>query len=168
VGSMLDYEQQQSNFNPNLQFTEALDFVQFEFECCGIDNKSDWLHSKWKSDQLGKRTQQQYGQQQKMGGGKDVQVPSTCCTVDKLEWIDSDEPWKNPKPKNFEHCQGTTPVDSSGYVHDRGCWDQVMQWYYRQNTCLTPTLGGLALLQVIGIIFTICLIRNINGESEGV
>lgn len=61
-----------------------------------------------------------------------------------------------------------------------------MTWYYRQQLCLTPTLAGLAFLQVnyfhcekkvddifviicikfqiIGIVFSICLIRNIGEE----
>ncbi|OXA58962.1 CD9 antigen [Folsomia candida] len=148
----------------NEHFTNALNYVQYEFECCGIENKSDWDHSKWKSNALQSLgSPSQYGQQT-YNSNKKLTVPKTCCTADKLQWQESEEPWNTPKIKNEEHCQGPESIDYKGYSYHRGCWEQIMTWYYRQQLCLTPTLAGLAFLQIIGIVFSICLIRNIGEE----
>ncbi|ODN02037.1 Tetraspanin-11 [Orchesella cincta] len=132
-------------------FTESLDFTQYELECCGIEGYGDYIHSKWVNKTIAQKGFQR--------------VPVTCCVQDKSqEWL-QEYPWKEPKPKDPARCQASDPAEFNESLNAQGCWSKLNSWYSLHNLILAATSGGLALLQILGVAFTICLFRNIGEEA---
>ncbi|CAL4108834.1 unnamed protein product, partial [Meganyctiphanes norvegica] len=72
-------------------FTTAIDYVQYQLQCCGVSSSVDWSMSRWKLETL---------------GGPELQVPLTCCSLHRAE-----DAHINPDPVNVTLCQSHSLLD---------------------------------------------------------
>ncbi|XP_048727431.1 CD9 antigen-like isoform X2 [Ostrea edulis] len=118
----------------------AWDFVQIELNCCGAESPDTW-----------KNLSIPYN-------GEDVPFPSTCCVLkDKEKAIDDLE---SALPMNSTACFGK----EDGYFHSKGCVDGLKDLIAKYNWIIFGVAIGIAALEVVGIIFAICVCREINKD----
>ncbi|KAK3924162.1 CD82 antigen [Frankliniella fusca] len=141
----------QSNNIANKDFTTAVDFAQYRFNCCGMRNDSDYFNTQWwrqsraKDSRTGPRN-----------------VPLTCCV---LANSDTEEPWQSPQPKQEQSCQDDNPRVHERLRYKQGCLLELVLWFRRESTVLVATCSSIAGLQLLGIVLSICLCRNIAEDA---
>ncbi|XP_043200724.1 CD82 antigen-like [Amphibalanus amphitrite] len=136
-------------------FTVAMDFVQVERKCCGIRDSTDYFNSKWRNSTFAKTPELK-------------EVPDTCCVIknenDKTAFL-------HPRPKNSQLCQSSDPrkygteEDGGPFRHTVGCMAEIQRWFDQETTILLCASLGLAGLLVFGMLFTVCLCRNVEEEE---
>lgn len=132
--------------NDKQAFTDAVDFTQYKFNCCGIMGPDDYTNSTWKnsSDTVSKK----------------LNVSLTCCRLTSTDL----EGWTNPTPGNPEGCQ-STDIKNPDMRHQEGCKAAIEEWFIEESTILIAVGIGVAGLEIFGMIFAICLCRSL-GERE--
>jgi len=167
----------QERFNstaPDQQlFTEAVNYIQFSMKCCGILGDKDY------EGILNRRIQGQGGynqqQQKKNQGQRRFEYPTTCC-VPEDDFFPSDDAWKRPPPKNPDKCQNQNPYETDIYPpsplapppdgrYPQGCWTKISEYFGLLTCCIAAGSGGFAILQILGILFSLCFIRTIGEEA---
>ncbi|GFY67667.1 CD82 antigen [Trichonephila inaurata madagascariensis] len=122
----------------NGQTTEAFDFAQTKFNCCGIFGPQDYEGSNWMTQDLGKG---------------DI-VAKTCCILSNTDHLD-------PKPVNSSWCQSDKAAEHIAFRHEEGCLDKLDD-FLRNITILLVAIGcGAAALEIFGMIFSICLCKEV-------
>lgn len=118
--------------------TEAFDFAQTKFRCCGIFGPGDYEESAWKLEDL----------------GKGDEVSKTCCLLLNDDHLD-------PRPANTTRCQSASPTENLTFRHQQGCL-QKLEEFVKKTSILLVGLGcGMASLQVLGMIFSMCLCKEV-------
>ncbi|GIX91762.1 CD82 antigen [Caerostris darwini] len=122
----------------NGQTTEAFDFAQTKFNCCGILGPQDYADSNWMTQDL----------------GKGDTVAKTCCVLSNADHLD-------PKPLNSTGCQSDKAAENSMFRHEKGCLGKIEN-FLRDMTILFVAIGcGAAALEIFGMIFSICLCKEV-------
>lgn len=124
-------------------FTQAIDYTQVKFNCCGIHNASEYVDSTWEKDSR--------------GGSTTFTVPKTCCVLDKNDT----NAYLNPTPLDENLCY----QDNPNYRHQKGCLHSVKDWVKYESEILIGVGLGIAGLEIFGMIFAICLCRNLGEEA---
>lgn len=137
-------------------FTVAIDFVQVEYECCGIAGSRDFINSEWRNSSYGKLPEAK-------------QVPFTCCVLhneyDRQAFL-------HPQPKNSQLCQSedrrvyATTLNGGPFRYEVGCWDSVGKWFQLETTVIMCGALGVAGLLIFGMLFALCLCRNVEDDEE--
>ncbi|XP_062608668.1 CD82 antigen-like [Saccostrea cucullata] len=116
------------------------DFVQIELDCCGSNSYEDWDKFNITYNAVRK------------------DFPASCCVlVDKETAIDNLD---SAMPKNATFCFNQT----TGYYHDKGCVTGLKDLISKYNWIIFGVAIGIAALEVVGIIFAICVCREINKD----
>ncbi|XP_037084474.1 CD151 antigen-like [Pollicipes pollicipes] len=136
-------------------FSVAIDFVQVEHKCCGIRGSSDFFNSKWRNSSFAKTP--------------DVkEVPNTCCV---LKNENDTAAFLHPRPKNSQLCQSSDPrkyggqQDGGPFRYETGCMVRIRHWFQTETTMILCGALGVAGLLIFGMLFTICLCRNVDEEQ---
>ncbi|XP_022243468.1 CD9 antigen-like isoform X2 [Limulus polyphemus] len=122
--------------------TESIDLAQTKFGCCGVKEAKDYDKIKWKLDNL----------------GQGDNVSKTCCVLKNHDDIDA---FKNPKPVNETLCQSQDLKQNVKFRHQKGCLEKLEEFIRAESTLLLGIGCGIASLQVFGMVFAICLCREI-------
>ncbi|XP_055331360.1 CD9 antigen-like [Paramacrobiotus metropolitanus] len=140
---------------PEFQARSAyFDFVQTEMECCGAKSSSDWFRSEWRggNGDIGSNGTQKY------------LVPLSCC---KKNLTDKDAIARCRAPGREGVEQNINDENDSDIINKRGCVAKLMDIVdaYRE---LVIGLGvGFAIIQVLGLIFSIILCCTIKPDNYG-
>ncbi|XP_076310723.1 CD151 antigen-like isoform X2 [Tachypleus tridentatus] len=135
-------EKLQNDYGFNKDVTEAIDFAQVKFRCCGINGADDYVNSNWKKDVI----------------SKENNVSKTCCL---LVNDNNPEAYKEPHPVNDTFCQSEDSSTINIYRHQSGCLIKLEDFVRRESTVLIGIGCGIAGLEVFGMIFSICLCKDI-------
>lgn len=130
-------------------FTDAVDFAQYKFKCCGIMSPEDYVNSTFKSLQ-NNNTDPQVDK---------LNVSLTCCKLKSDAW----DAWKVPDPVEKKTCQADPLKSQQRY--GKGCKDSIQEFIKQESLILIAVGLGVAGLEIFGMIFAICLCRSL-GESE--
>ncbi|XP_076346407.1 CD9 antigen-like isoform X2 [Tachypleus tridentatus] len=122
--------------------TESIDLAQAKFDCCGVKKALDYDKSKWKLDNL----------------GQDDNVSKTCCV---LKNRDDDDAFKNPIPLNGTLCQSQDSKQNMNFRHQKGCLIKLEEFIRSESTVLLGIGCGIAGLEIFGMVFAICLCKEI-------
>ncbi|KAG8184081.1 hypothetical protein JTE90_025391 [Oedothorax gibbosus] len=129
-----------NKYGTDPSITQAIDLAQSKFECCGVRDASDYLDSSWK---------------RKSGGDKSVSP--TCCVLRNPQQPDSH---LNPQPLNESRCQRDDSLNLK-FRHQAGCKNKLEE-YLKEESIIFLGLGCLAAaLEIFGMIFSICLCKEI-------
>ncbi|CAG7723423.1 unnamed protein product [Allacma fusca] len=137
-------------------FSKAINYTQYELKCCGIMNHEDYVRSGFTNNSISSHNSK---------NGVQIIRPLQCCEL-RIEWGGDVEPWEKPNPKELSRCQSSQNSEYTGALYDNGCWMLLQEWYFERNLILIAVSGGLVLLQIFTIIFSICEIRNIPDYEE--
>ncbi|XP_025090071.1 tetraspanin-18-like isoform X2 [Pomacea canaliculata] len=125
--------------NSSNAFSRAFDFAQVEFDCCGVDNYTDFYISAWRNKT-----------------DHNILVPFTCCELkDKNAFLDGNK----PELKN-EKCPVTHPSKSNPNT-DTPCFPAIKDWVMRHANIIIGIGFGIVAIEIIAIVFACCLYRNI-------
>lgn len=125
-------------------FTFGVNFAQVKFQCCGVDNYTDFNGAvKWN------RT---------LSDGTAV-IPPTCCKLEK-----PDEYYDNPSAAVFQDpdCQ-KSPTNTNSNWH-KGCYQSVYD-YGKSNAAIVIGVGiTIVIVEILCIVFACCLIRAMKDQ----
>ncbi|GAU98402.1 hypothetical protein RvY_09554 [Ramazzottius varieornatus] len=120
--------------------TNGFDFAQYTFRCCGVKGSVDYNASSWSANQPADAR---------------LQVPLSCCRAERISF-------DNIQPDNREKCMSGDEMVWTGFRYGNGCYDQVKTYIGSANGILIGVGVGIAALELLGMIFAICLCRNID------
>lgn len=125
---------------------DGMDFFQKTIKCCGTNSSTDWVGSPWQTESL-KQAEKE---------GKNALVPDSCC--------------KEPGVKNSTCNYGpkATPKLSIAALKDinqSGCWGAGFTWLKSKMWQIGGAAIGVAVIQLFGIVFAICLINAIRKDD---
>lgn len=145
----------------NEKITEGLDFMQKMFKCCGVtggvNSTESWMYyqrSSW------------FNEQEKLKEKQKIKfldyVPESCCVQE---------------PRNLTKCQGrysniipalnTTNVTAdleNDSLYTEGCYNSFIDILEENIKILVGVIAGVAVLMIMGMVFSICLCRRIEDE----
>lgn len=129
------------DYGKKTHVTTAFDWAQAKMLCCGVSGPSDYAESAWKAESI----------------GRGDNVSKTCCRL-----RDEGEPdsHKNPRPINETLCQNTE-MKQNAYRHGRGCLSALEEFVKQESSMLIAAGCGVAGLQIIGMILSICLCKEV-------
>ncbi|CAB3380195.1 Hypothetical predicted protein [Cloeon dipterum] len=142
----------QFNRTGHEHFSDAYNFAQYKFECCGATKVQDFeLWAKM---------------QQPDNGQNGPRVPITCCMVQKtttpdasmhgmLMGIDIDE-WRTARPVRSDLCQSQGVSEAR---HERGCLQPLEDWFKDKSLLVLAVGLAASLLQILGMAYTACLCK---------
>ncbi|XP_047478834.1 CD151 antigen-like isoform X1 [Penaeus chinensis] len=127
-------------------FTLAVDYVQYQLQCCGVSGPADWVESRWLAESA---------------GGPGRVVPLTCCTLhpDAHAHI-------NPKPINVTLCQSEEELSNRVARFQQGCVGRVVGWVQAQSGLITGVGVGVGVLEVAGLVAAASLCRAIRSSTD--
>lgn len=120
------------------QTTEAIDFAQTKFNCCGIFGPEDYEESAWKIQDL----------------GKGDQVSKTCCLLSNDDHLD-------PRPLNGTWCQSEKPAENVLFRHYEGCLLKLEEFVKNTSIIFVAVGCGVAALEIFGMVFAMCLCKEV-------
>lgn len=160
--------QQQYGINSNA-FTQAVDQVQFTYNCCGIVSDQDYLNTRWRNESTG------------ITNRSKINVPLTCCILANPDVSNAGSPlsvvsrfftgtveesWQHPQAKDETACQDLDDEKNHIARHKNGCLEN-LEYLLKEDTAILIGLSiGIASFQVLGMIFSVSLCRNI-GDGRG-
>ncbi|XP_064602646.1 CD9 antigen-like isoform X2 [Liolophura sinensis] len=128
--------------NYNASGDAAMDFFQIKFSCCGADNFTEYYYTSWFSE---------------VGQRNNLYTAGSCCVVDDIDKV-------HPRPVDLEGCMREARVRDSQpqYMYQDGCHGKIVNWVESSSIILIAVGLGVALVEVAGIIFAVCLCRQAN------
>nr|XP_006812540.1 PREDICTED: CD151 antigen-like [Saccoglossus kowalevskii] len=144
-----DVEDDPEEFN-----SRAIDAIQLTFECCGTESYKDWLDSKWYKSKLNDTSTQQEVDEL-------WTFPKSCCMTEVKEIISGEL----PTPLNATACKGDEKLPNS-FMNSGGCYDLIYEQFNNNIWILAGAGLGVACLQLFGIVFAICLLRNLKDDFD--
>ncbi|XP_045112702.1 CD151 antigen-like isoform X3 [Portunus trituberculatus] len=127
-------------------FTLAVDYVQYQLQCCGVGGPEDWKESTWFLEGV---------------GGTGRVVPLTCCSLHLAPAA-----YVNPKPLNTTLCQSDEPIAQQIARHQKGCVGRVVGWVQAQSGLITGVGVGVGVLEVAGLVAAASLCRAIRSTRD--
>ncbi|KAK6626832.1 hypothetical protein RUM43_003344 [Polyplax serrata] len=131
-----------------LSFSEAVDFAQYKFKCCGIKSDDDYVNSNWRNESFLSVERRN--------------VPLTCCISQDPGEVE--EPWQNPYVKDDLSCQDPNEKVHVTARNKEGCIREIEVWFKKESTVLITVGLSSAALQIVGMIFALCLCKNLNSS----
>ncbi|XP_012935863.1 tetraspanin-18 [Aplysia californica] len=131
------------NLNFVNRFSSSYDNAQVTFECCGVDNYTD------------------FGSSTKWIDRTSLKVPKTCCKLDKSRYI-HDRVYVHSVD---ERC-GHKPFSNNSHI-DKPCFEDIKGWINETVYMLLVSSAVVAGVQVLGILVAICMIRNLGSSPKG-
>ncbi|CAG0890902.1 unnamed protein product [Darwinula stevensoni] len=129
-------------------FTDSMDYIQFKFACCGIEGDQDYNQSHF---QIGST---QYGNRH---------YPYTCC---RLSNANDPDAWEKPTPIDPGSCETKQSTQNTRQTrYTIGCFQELRNWFELESLVLIIIALGVGGMEVFGMIFSICLCRNIGEEA---
>merc|ERR1719192_283399 len=126
-----------NHFGVEEDLTQAINYVQNKFHCCGVVSPSDYSQSVWRSDST-------------------LSLPLTCCTLLNSQSADG---WEVPQPENIYDCQAGGRQNTR---HTQGCLAKLLSHLQDCSSRGFIFLISVVLLQVIGILTSFSLCRKID------
>jgi len=131
--------------NQDNEYMTTISALQTSLDCCGIDTYEDWSKIN-KNFPLGN-------------------VPVSCCKTDvcgtihdgKVELVKNIP--ENDRILVKEESYNTT------LIYSEGCYNKITNFVSSNTTAVLICSYGLAVFQLVGIIFSCCLCKAINGVS---
>ncbi|XP_071531043.1 CD151 antigen-like isoform X2 [Panulirus ornatus] len=127
-------------------FTLAVDYVQYQLQCCGVRGPGDWAESMWYYEGV---------------GGPGRVVPLTCCTLHPAHAAHI-----NPRPINATLCQSTQSLSNQVARYQQGCVGRVVGWVQAQSGIITGVGVGVGVLEVAGLVAAASLCRAIRSHQD--
>ncbi|OQV15081.1 hypothetical protein BV898_10713 [Hypsibius exemplaris] len=124
----------------NQAVTDGFDYAQYTFACCGVAGPIDYNTSVWIAEK---------------GAALKYQVPISCCIAKGVSYRDI-------KPENKEACESPDVDIWKGDRNEKGCYEEVKRVITSANGILIGVGVGIAVLELLGMLFAICLCRNID------
>ncbi|XP_067664804.1 tetraspanin-8-like [Haliotis asinina] len=124
-----------------LQFGKALDFAMVEFECCGINNYSDFKDTAANWTERTSRI-----------------IPIACCKLDKPRFYSN----------NVFIVNDTTCTTAPTYINSNiatPCYGKIRDHIVTQAVYIIIIAFLIVLLEVLAIVFACCLIRKIGDDK---
>lgn len=128
-------------YKASTTLTDAWNVVQVQLECCGGTGPEDYENSKFAE-------------------GGDKNVPDTCCVL--ANKADAEENANSAQPKNVTRCNDK----EDGYINKKGCKEGLLDWAKEHTAILIGVGIGIACLQIFGIVFALCLCRQVDREEK--
>lgn len=127
---------------------QTFDLIQEGLECCGSDGPIDWKNSLYNN--YHENTPEIGIPKSKGGNSRDLarnfNIPQSCCKKpDSQECRDN---IRNLNPNDINNNQ---------YINTEGCSEQMIEFVEAHVIYLIAVAGGVAVIQLIGMIFSICL-----------
>lgn len=157
------YWNENSDYEAN-DFMKTIGYLQENLKCCGIDNYNDWSglnpHFNTSGISLLDAT---------------VKVPVSCCKTEFCGLvIDGQVILKETELKDEEVKTTDTlvtmehsPLKSfdTRKIHTQGCYQEITDFVSTNTIAVLICSYGLAVFQLVGIIFSCCLCRAISGAG---
>ncbi|CAH1786586.1 unnamed protein product [Owenia fusiformis] len=118
--------------------TVAIDHLQTKMKCCGISNYTDWIGSAYYTDPA---------MSLKRGN---TTVPHSCCK----------------KGVTAECNQGYPVIDDVSLINVEGCYTTFVNWIKNNLLLLGGVALGVALVQILAMIFSCCLCRRTKDKED--
>lgn len=134
-------------YNGTTAITAAWNALQMDLECCGSVGPRDYINNtnfNWNAN-------------------PGNPVPRTCCV--QADGVSKDP--TNPRPKNLATCydHAKSGVTSNEFVWSKGCYDEFNGWMGSKAAILIGVGIGIAVIQIVGIIFACCLRKQILSDG---
>lgn len=120
-------------------FTDAIDFTQYKFSCCGIVSPSDYRNTRttrWRWRDIHPASESR------------LEVPRTCCA---LLNAGAYQAWRTPQPENQSACQAIKPRLQQGNRLKKGCHAAIVSWAAGHRVLLLVVSGGIISIQGLTI-----------------
>jgi len=118
------------------QYMKIMSNFQQKLHCCGIDSYHDW-------NKLNKNF-------------PDAQnVPNSCCISDYCGFVEN----------GVVQLKKNETQDDTSNIYTHGCYKQITEFVSSNAIAVVACSYGLAVFQLIGIIFSCCLSRAIQGAE---
>lgn len=133
----LDIDQQV--FYPN-NYMQTIGYLQESLKCCGIDNYHDWqnLNIRYKDSDH-------------------ARVPVSCCKTDYCGKIDNGQVILDTN---------STAQPETSKIYTNGCYEKITDFVSTNTIAVLICSYGLAIFQLVGIIFSCCLCKAIQGAEN--
>ena len=125
---------------PN-NYMKTISVLQERLSCCGIDDYEDW-------EKLNKNFNPH-------------NVPVSCCKTEFCGQIQDGVVQLHPNIEN-----GTENGTDTRKIYTNGCYKQIVNFVSTNTVAVLICSYGLAIFQLIGIIFSCCLCKAIQGAGS--
>jgi len=127
---------------------QTFDLIQEGLECCGAEGPMDWQRSVYNKNRASKTLEigipkSEGGNSRELSG--DFDIPKSCCK--QPETHDCREIIRNINSSKLR----------SNIIYQDGCSSQMIDFVEEHVIYLIAVAGGVAVIQLIGMIFSICL-----------
>uniref|UniRef100_T1IXW3 Tetraspanin n=1 Tax=Strigamia maritima TaxID=126957 RepID=T1IXW3_STRMM len=127
-------------------FTQAVDYTQYKFSCCGIISPLDYKNTSWYKEKFNNHNNN---------------VSMTCCKLSSTEW----DAWKNPQPMNKDLCQNNEHDYNKNQRHRQGCKDAIEESFKHENLIIILVGPLIAILEIFGMVISMCLCCALRGTE---
>lgn len=143
IEKVVDHDYQKGDTAAQKSLTKAIDWFQVNVDCCGTESADEWMKSEWylrEKNAISNAT-------------KTIQlVPKSCCIKDDADCnVDKRDTKPSDVLKSRIHLEGCIPAGKKfikGHLWEIG-----------------GAGVGVAFIQIIGMVFAICLCRSIGYEK---
>lgn len=142
-----------SDNSPSAVFSNAWNYAQVFFKCCGINNYTDFTTSTWYKSYRNYTVNSMTYQ---------AQIPQTCCQFTDPNGVLSNADNWNKLPSLMVDNQ--CPITQNKF-NNVGCIDGIQNFIKTYSTVLIAVACGIAGLELVGIIAACCLIRSLKEEK---
>ncbi|XP_053384688.1 tetraspanin-18-like [Mercenaria mercenaria] len=87
-------------------------------------------------------------------------IPPSCCVLSNK--AEAEENAESAQPKNATKCFDK----EDGYYNKKGCKEGLLDWAKEHTAILIGVGFGVACLQIFGVVFAICLCRQVDREEK--
>lgn len=135
--------------NNSTATTQTFDLIQEGLQCCGADGPKDWARSVYNG--YYENTAPEIGIPKKMGSNillsisSPFNIPKSCCKLPDTKECDRDV--QQVDPSNLP----------THIIYEEGCTGKMISFVEDHAVYLIAVAGGVALIQIIGMIFSMCL-----------
>jgi uncharacterized protein YcsI (UPF0317 family) len=125
----------------NVGDTDAWDYTQKTLKCCGATvGPADWQNSYYSNTT------------------KNV-VPDSCCVLEDVKA-------KSLEPVNRTACHLAATDLNDAFIHTKGCSPALTEWIDDHSAILIGVAFGVAVLQMVAIIFACCTKSSLKSQYE--
>jgi len=135
-------EKSLQDYNENGEVKTAVDEMQTFFQCCGNNGFDDWFNTDWEHSEA---------------AGGNYSVPESCCKHTS----------SGCKHTNLQFLSknGTEAYDTAD-INTKGCYNGLLDYFQSKLAIIGSTALGVAFFQLIGIVFSCCLISALKQQDK--
>ncbi|XP_023323278.1 CD151 antigen [Eurytemora carolleeae] len=144
-------------------FSRSIDLMQTKFECCGLGGLNDYTLSTWSREGIPSlegipSRDNILSRNEKEGWKARLKVPLTCCALTNSHELTG---YLDPKPSDLSKCQDLSSRTILARYTD-GCLDKLLSWGEGQCIMIAGVAVGGAVLHILGIVLTCCLLQKLH------